>query len=71
MCDLKIKKIKMGYFILLFNALFFSCLFINMKISTIISLLAFKSEETEHSAKISLLIMIIAIFFIALFFTIY
>lgn len=61
----------MGYFILLFCALFFSCLFINMKISTIISLLAFKNEETEQSAKISLLVMAIAIFFVALFFTIY
>jgi hypothetical protein len=61
----------MGYFICLFCALFFSALFLNMKLSTMISLIVYKQDETENSAIASFLVMILAIFFITLFFSIY
>lgn len=61
----------MGYFICLFFALFFSALFINMKLSTMISLIVYKQDETEKSARASFLVMTLAIFFITLFFSIY
>jgi hypothetical protein len=61
----------MGYFICLFCALFFSVLFLNMKLSTMVSLIVYKQDESEKSAKASFLVMILAIFFITLFFSIY
>jgi hypothetical protein len=61
----------MGYFFTLFFALFFSALFLNMKITTIISLMAYKTEETQKSAIMQLIIMSLAIFFIALLNTLF
>lgn len=59
------------HFIILFCMLFFSMLFLNMKISTIICLLVYKMNESEKSARISLTIMTIAILFISLYLTLY
>lgn len=61
----------MWHFLILFGAIFFSALFINMKISTLVSCVLYKTEETEKSAKIQLLIMTLAIFFISLYCTLY
>lgn len=61
----------MGYFICLFFALFFSVLFLNMKITTMISLMFYKQDETQQSAKASFIVMILAVFFISLFHTLY
>lgn len=61
----------MGYFICLFFALFFSALFLNMKITTMISLMFYKQDETKQSAKASFIVMILAVFFISLFYTLY
>lgn len=61
----------MGYFICLFFALFFSALFLNIKITTMISLMFYKQDETEQSAKASFIVMILAVFFISLFYTLY
>lgn len=61
----------MGYFICLFFALFFSALFLNMKITTMISLMFYKQDETQQSAKASFIVMILAVFFISLFYTLY
>ena len=61
----------MGYFICLFCALFFSALFLNMKFTTMVSLMVYKQDETEKSAKASFIVMILAVFFITLFYTLY
>ena len=61
----------MGYFICLFCALFFSVLFLNMKITTMISLMFYKQDETKQSANASFIVMILAVFFITLFYTLY
>ena len=61
----------MGYFICLFCALFFSVLFLNMKISTMVSLIVYRQEETKQSANASFIVMALAVFFITLFYTLY
>lgn len=61
----------MAYFIILFCALFFSALFFNMKISTMVSLIFYKQNETKESVIMSFIVMILAVFFITLFHTLY
>jgi len=58
-------------FIILFSTLFFSCLFINMKISSILNFIIYQIDETKQSRKYSFITMIIAIFFITVYITLY
>jgi dipeptide/tripeptide permease len=56
-------KINMIKFIVIFCALLFTALFINIKTTRIALLLAFKQEEEHNETKTLLLIMLLAVLF--------
>lgn len=58
-------------FILIFLSLMFSALFVNMKISRIAVLLAFKQEEEKKETKVILFVMLLAVFFWSLVITMF
>lgn len=49
----------------------FSALFVNMKISRIAVLLAFKQEEEKKETKVILFVMLLAVFFWSLVITMF
>ena len=54
-------EVEMIKFIVIFCALLFTALFINIKLTRIALLLAFKQEEERNETKTLLLIMLLAV----------